>query len=158
MSNPLQLFNDLSARGIRLWAESGKLKFKTSQGKLADADRELLRNHKAAFLRLLADTLCPRCNQPLAASGPYHSWCDAGHYDSQSPIPAAEAANYCGLHHDPLTDGKCARCEPTTETPFIESTSVTSHNHIDPWKDHCKRCGTLLTGGSCTLCAKPLPF
>jgi hypothetical protein len=61
LSNPLELLNDFSTRGIQLWNEAGKLKFKTTQGRLADSDRELLRAHKAELLRYLAQKPCKQC-------------------------------------------------------------------------------------------------
>ncbi len=65
MSNSIELFNDFSSRGIRLWAESGKLKFKAEQGRLADSDRVLLSNHKSELLQLLTAKTCKRCGTPM---------------------------------------------------------------------------------------------
>jgi TubC N-terminal docking domain len=115
MSKPLELFYDFSARGVKVWAESGKLKFKTDNGKLSPADRELLQAHKAELLRILAPGLCPKCGSPLQSSGSYHFWCEAGHYDQQWGVPMESRANYCRFHHDPLTDGQCARCDEVSK-------------------------------------------
>ena len=109
MSAPLLLQN-LQASGFTLLADGPTL-FITPASKLSSDDRAQIKQHKPELLRLLAEITCNDCSQPLHSSGPYHSWCQAGHYDSQSPIPAGEQVNYCKYHHDPLAQGGCERCE-----------------------------------------------
>ena len=59
---------------------------------------------------------CPTCAKPLASSGKYHFWCEAGHYDLQEVIPANERANYCQYCHDPATNGACDACRNQTSS------------------------------------------
>jgi pyochelin synthetase len=48
-----ELVEELEHLGVRLWAESGKLRFRAPQGVMTDARREALRVHKDQLLELL---------------------------------------------------------------------------------------------------------
>lgn len=58
------ILHDLTARGVRLWAESGNLKLDAPSGILTDEDIITMRQHKADLLAAVAATpgRCPRCH------------------------------------------------------------------------------------------------
>ncbi|MGH9839693.1 MAG: hypothetical protein ACREEM_13005 [Blastocatellia bacterium] len=59
------LLSNLTAQGVRLWAEADRLKFDAPAGVLTDDDRAALREHKAELLTILTGPgLCPTCREP----------------------------------------------------------------------------------------------
>jgi hypothetical protein len=88
------LIEKLTKRDVRLMVRGDKLKIDAPAGTLTEADRELLRQHKAELLALLATDPriaaepCPTCcGATLTESGEgwQHRWCpEAGHFDSWS--------------------------------------------------------------------------
>jgi hypothetical protein len=61
--NPQTLVQDLTARGVRLWAEAGNLKLDAPVGLLSDEDIIAIRQHKADLLAALTPQpgTCPAC-------------------------------------------------------------------------------------------------
>ncbi|RII96590.1 hypothetical protein DZF93_20670, partial [Clavibacter michiganensis subsp. insidiosus] len=51
--NAEQLIDDLNARGVRLWAEDGRIRFRGPRGVIDDDRRELIRRHRDEVLALL---------------------------------------------------------------------------------------------------------
>ena len=74
--NALELLQALERRGVTLFAEGGKLKFRAALGAYADADRAAVATIKPELLRLLApvapqdrlDADCCRCGSRGSAS------------------------------------------------------------------------------------------
>jgi hypothetical protein len=61
--NAQTLVHDLTARGVRLWAEAGNLKLDAPVGLLTDEDILAIRQHKADLLAALTPQpgTCPTC-------------------------------------------------------------------------------------------------
>ncbi len=53
MSAMTQLLDDLASRGIRLWLDAGKLRYRAPKGALDEALRNRLKEHKAALIATL---------------------------------------------------------------------------------------------------------
>ncbi|RII90729.1 hypothetical protein, partial [Clavibacter michiganensis] len=51
--NAEQLIDDLNARGVRLWAEDGRIRFRGPRGVIDDDRRELIRRHRDDVLAIL---------------------------------------------------------------------------------------------------------
>jgi hypothetical protein len=95
------LLSNLTARGVRLWADSGRIKFDAPEGVLTDADREGLASLKRELLVILehgdrnplpmAVEACPTCRRSLeteTSDSHLHIWCPAGgHFDSWTAAP-----------------------------------------------------------------------
>lgn len=54
------LLTDLTSRGVRLWAESDRLKVDAPRGTLTTDDKTMLAEHKAELLALLSEPEPPR--------------------------------------------------------------------------------------------------
>jgi hypothetical protein len=88
------LIDELTARGVHLWVEDDRLKFKAPAGELTDEDKARLTEHKADLLALLAGNSAkpePMCEGtppyltegneliiPLFTPKRYRYWQDSG--------------------------------------------------------------------------------
>jgi len=76
------ILQELTERGVRVWAESGRLKLDVPAGALTEEDKARLTQRKSDLLALLAT--CKQCSGAIQAdSGDRwrHSWCANGCFD-----------------------------------------------------------------------------
>ncbi|WP_143753140.1 hypothetical protein, partial [Clavibacter michiganensis] len=76
--NAEQLIDDLDARGVRLWAEDGRIRFRGPRGVIDDDRRELIRRHRDEVLAILGrrdasgtDAADPAAADHAAAHDPF---------------------------------------------------------------------------------------
>ncbi|RII87072.1 hypothetical protein DZF98_16130, partial [Clavibacter californiensis] len=68
--NAEQLIDDLTSRGVRLWAEDGRIRFRGPRGVIDDDRRELIRRHRDDVLTILERQDATGPGAPRAAADP----------------------------------------------------------------------------------------
>jgi uncharacterized protein YbaR (Trm112 family) len=112
MRSVISLFTELRRRQIRLSVlPDGRLKVEP-KGAATSEELALLKEHKPELLRLLATSLCPKCDGPLAVeSGPgwLHRWCPVapGHWDEWRGVPEPRGRK---LMAEQIARGGCPDC------------------------------------------------
>lgn len=63
--NPTEVISILKSRGVSLWQEGGKLKYRAPNGVLTEREKEALKAHKASILKALSTTTVSTSATPV---------------------------------------------------------------------------------------------
>ena len=84
------LLQSLRAKGVSLWAEGDRIRFRAPVGALAEPDKEALRERREAVLALLSPvpkcSLCGRTKAQIRGRAPRCLVCD-GAFQPEGPTP-----------------------------------------------------------------------